>query len=273
MTWRIHHKAETASTNLDAREGVHGDVFTADYQTAGRGRLDHKWLSPKGANLMMSVVLSVEGLEPEQVATLPLVVGLAVAKVVNGQDACSTREGLNGQDARSTREGLNGQDARSTSGAAGDVERASRPFAMLKWPNDVLVNGKKIAGILCERHGDNVIAGIGVNVGQTEFDTEIADRATSLALNGQDARSTESVRDAILCELDRWYALWRAGGFAAVHPEIAAVDLLRGRTVSVRQADDDSSPVTGVSNGIMNDGSLDVGGTMVYAGEAHVENF
>ena len=242
IDWRIHHKAETASTNLDAREGVHGDVFTADYQTAGRGRLDHKWLSPKGANLMMSVVLSAEGLEPDQVATLPLVVGLAAAKALrNLTRHCST----------------------STS----DFDY------FLKWPNDVLVNGKKIAGILCERHGDNVIAGIGVNVGQTEFDTEIADRATSLALNGHDARSTESVRDAILCELDRLYALWRAGGFAAVYPEIAAVDLLRGRMVSVRQADDDSSPVTGVSNGIMSDGSLDVGGTMVYAGEAHVENF
>ena len=240
IDWRIHHKAETVSTNLDAREGVHGDVFTADYQTAGRGRLDHKWLSPPGTNLMMSVVLSVEGLEPEQVATLPLVVGLAVTKALrNLTRHCSTS----------------------------DFDY------FLKWPNDVLVNGKKIAGILCERHGDNVIAGIGVNVGQTEFDTEIADRATSLALNGQDARSTESVRDAILCELDRWYALWRAGGFAAVHPEIAAIDLLRGRMVSVRQADDDSSPVTGVSNGIMGDGSLDVGGVKVYAGEAHVENF
>ena len=247
MTWRIHHKAETASTNLDAREGVHGDVFTADYQTAGRGRLDHKWLSPKGANLMMSVVLSAEGLELEQVATLPLVVGLGVVRALRNRTRhCST----------------------STS----DFDY------FLKWPNDVLVGGKKIAGILCERHGDNVIAGIGVNVGQTEFDTEIADRATSLALvlpalvSGLPS-PVLSVRSAILCELDRWYARWRAGGFAAVYPEIAAVDLLRGRTVSVRQADDDSSPVTGVSNGIMHDGSLDVGGTMVYAGEAHVENF
>ena len=242
MTWRIHHKAETASTNLDAREGVHGDVFTADYQTAGRGRLDHKWLSPKGANLMMSVVLSAEGLEPEQVATLPLVVGLAVVRALRNRTRhCST----------------------STS----DFDY------FLKWPNDVLVNGKKIAGILCERHGDNVIAGIGVNVGQTEFDTEIADHATSLALNGQDARSTVNVRNAVLGQLGKWYGIWRAGGFAAVHPEIAAIDLLRGRMVSVLQADDDSSPVTGVSNGIMSDGSLDVGGTMVYAGEAHVENF
>ena len=81
--WHVHHKAETVSTNLDARAGVHCDVFTSDYQTAGRGRLDHKWLSPEGTNLMMSVVLSVEGLAPEHVSTLPLVAGLAVAKALS----------------------------------------------------------------------------------------------------------------------------------------------------------------------------------------------
>ena len=247
MTWRIHHRTETVSTNLDARAGSHGDVFTADYQTAGRGRLDHKWLSPPGTNLMMSAVLSVEGIEPEQVATFPLVVGLAVAKalqpfVVDGPDAGRKAE---------------------------DVK--------LKWPNDVLVGGKKIAGILCERHGDNVIAGIGVNVGQTEFDTEIADRATSLALAAPLAVSRLTspvfpVRDAVLASLERLYGLWHAHGFAAVYPEIAASDVLRGRILSVCQTDDDSSPVQGVSLGIMPDGSLDVGGVRVYAGEAHVRS-
>ena len=78
--WNLHHKRETASTNLDAREGRHRDVFTADFQTAGRGRLDHTWSSPPGTNLLMSVVLAVDGLAPERVATLPLVAGLAVAR-------------------------------------------------------------------------------------------------------------------------------------------------------------------------------------------------
>ena len=247
MTWRIHHRTETVSTNLDARAGSHGDVFTADYQTAGRGRLDHKWLSPPGTNLMMSAVLSVEGIEPEQVATFPLVVGLAVVQalqpfVVDDPDAGRKAE---------------------------DVK--------LKWPNDVLVAGKKIAGILCERHGDNVIAGIGVNVGQTEFDAEIAGRATSLALTGhlvvsRFASPVLEVRDAVLASLERLYGLWHAHGFAAVYPEIAAIDALRGRFLSVCQTDDDSSPVQGVSLGIMPDGSLDVGGVRVYAGEAHVRS-
>ena len=74
----IHHKPETASTNIDARAGRHGDVFTADFQTAGRGRLDHKWLSAPGENLMLSAVLDVGDCPPDRVATLPLVVGLAV---------------------------------------------------------------------------------------------------------------------------------------------------------------------------------------------------
>ena len=249
MNWRIHHKAETVSTNLDAREGVHGDVFTADYQTAGRGRLDHKWLSPPGTNLMMSVVLSAEGFAPEQVATLPLVVGLAVAKVV-GSDVLG-RPQLR-------------------------AARRSAPTVRLKWPNDVLIDSKKIAGILCERNGDNVIAGIGVNVGQTEFEKEIANRATSLQIvcgapGGRALPSPDTVRDQILSELDKWYGIWREKGFAAVYSEIAAVDFLKGREIAVRQTDDDSAPIVGISNGIMADGSLDVGGRKVYAGEAHVE--
>ena len=238
MTWRIHHKAETESTNLDARAGRHGDVFTADFQSAGRGRLDHKWLSPKGANLMMSAVLSVGGLDPELVATLPLVAGLAVAQALK--------------------------------------MILSSPAVSLKWPNDVLVGGKKIAGILCERRGDEVIVGIGVNVNQTAFPPEIAGRATSLAIAlGAAARGhgveIVRVRDLVLEELGRLYACWRREGFAAVHPGIAAIDFLKGREVSVRQTDGDSAPVTGVSNGIMPDGALDVGGIRIYAGEAHVE--
>ena len=234
--WTIHAKRTTESTNLDAREGKHRDVFTADYQTAGRGRLDHKWLSPEGTNLMMSVVLSVADLPPDQVATFPLVAGLAVAKAVRQF-----------------------------------VIRHSPFIASLKWPNDVLVGRKKIAGILCERHGDNVIVGIGVNVRQRVWPNELQGRATSLlAETGKEFKVTQ-VRNAVLGQLGKWYGIWREKGFEAVYPEIAALDFLKGRTLSVRQTDDDSAPIEGASNGIMPDGSLDVGGTRVYAGEAHVE--
>ena len=212
IDWRIHHKAETASTNRDACGGSHGDVFTADYQTAGRGRLDHKWESPRGQDLLMSVVLDVAGKSPAEVATLPLVAGLAVAKAVGGR---------------------------------------------IKWPNDVFVGGQKVAGILCERNDDRVIVGIGVNVGQTKY----------RSVGG----TVSEMRTRVLRQLSDCYQDWRERGFAAVHSEIAAVDYLKGREVAVRQTDDDSAPICGISNGIMPDGSLDVGGAKVYAGEAHVE--
>lgn len=212
--WRIHHRSETASTNLDARLGKIGDVFTADYQTAGRGRLDHVWESPRGTDLLMSVVLEVAGLKPEEVATLPLVVGLAVAQAVHGQ---------------------------------------------IKWPNDIFIEGEKVAGILCERNDDMVIAGIGVNVGQTRY----------RSVGGE----VVAVRNAVLGRLARVYAEWRQRGFAAVYPAIAALDWLKGRDVAVRQTDEDAAPVRGRCTGIEPDGSLGVGGEKLFAGETHVENY
>ena len=233
MNWRIFHRDVTVSTNLDARAGAPGDVFTAGFQTGGRGRLNHRWLSAPGENLMMSAVLDVGSLEAEEAATLPLAVGMAAVRALSRYCASST--------------------------------------TMLKWPNDVFVEGMKLAGILCERHGDNVIAGIGVNVRQREFSPEIASRATSLALiAGGVPPSVDEVRETLLAELAKVYGEWREGGFATVYPSIRAVDYLKGRRVCIYQRDDDESPVEGVSAGILPDGSLDVAGTAIYAGEAHV---
>jgi len=231
VAWRIHHSRETVSTNIDAANGLHGDVYTADWQSGGRGRLDHRWFSPPGVNLLMSAVLSVEGVSDIDVATFPLVVGLAVARAVEPF-------------------------SRRFSGAGPKV----------KWPNDVLVDGRKVAGILCERHGGVVAAGVGVNVRRQSFPREIAARAAFLG----DVQ-VEEVRDRVLEELAECWGKWRESGFAAIFPEVFALDFLKGKHVCVRQTDGDSSPVSGLSNGIMCDGSLDVGGVRVYAGEAHVE--
>ncbi len=235
MTFRIHHLPVTESTNLDARAGVPGDVFTADKQTAGRGRLDHKWLSQPGSNLMMSVVLDVTEIPPDQVATLPLAVGLAVHAAV----------------------------ARFLSAGKDNA---------LKWPNDVLVERRKIAGILCERHGDRVIAGVGVNVNQTVFAPEIAARATSLALEDWTGTVID-VRDALLEELGEIYTIWYDQGFAVLHARYAEVDALKGRTISVRQTDDDTAPLTGLCGGVQFDGTLLVADQQVFAGEAHIEGW
>jgi len=223
---RIFRKETTVSTNLDAREGESGDVFVAEFQSAGRGRLDHTWLSAKGENLTFSVVLAGAGRPPSEIATLPLVVGLAVVKAL-----------------------------------------ASLAPLSLKWPNDVLCEGRKLAGILCERYGDNVIAGIGLNVNQTEFPPEIAWRATSLAVLCGRCFDRETVLSDVLKSLDKFHTRWLADGFASLHGELAAVDCLKGRTISVRQVDDDAAPVAGLCGGITDDGSLMVGGRRIYAGE------
>jgi len=240
MNWRVFRRDVTDSTNKDARAGAPGDVFTAGFQTAGRGRLDHRWLSRPDENLMMSAVLDVAGLSPEHAATIPLVVGLSV---------CDALERLLPETAAS-----------------------SRPRIALKWPNDVLAGGRKIAGVLCERVGDNVIAGIGVNVNQREFSSEIAASATSLSLllSAGSVPSVGGVLDAVLSCLAASYGVWRGRGLAALLPRIAELDCLKGREISVRRTDDDMSPACGICGGIAADGSLLVAGEHVYAGEAHV---
>lgn len=232
MKWNVKHCAVTESTNIDARQGSHGDVFTADLQTAGRGRLDHKWHSRAGMNLLFSAVFDVSGLGPEAVATFPLVVGLAVAKALSGK-----------------------------------IEGVA-----VKWPNDIWVKGRKICGILCERNGENVIAGVGVNVKETSFPAEIRDRSTSLALEGAggDFLEPSGVLAAILGELHPLYEKWKVSGFPCIRAELASFDALKGREISVLAVDGDEKPLGGICGGICEDGALDVGGEKVWAGEAHV---
>ena len=209
-------------------------MYTAEFQTGGRGRLDHRWLAPRGVNLTFSAVFDVSGLAPQEIVTFPLVVGLALI------DAVRT-----------------------------DVPPVAPPLA-LKWPNDVLSGARKLAGILCERVGEHVIAGIGLNVNEVEFAPEIAARATSLASLAGHAFDRVRLRARVLDTLYAAHARWRRDGFAAFAPACAAVDALAGRTVTVCQTDHDPAPVTGYCAGIQRDGTLLVGTTRIYAGEAHV---
>ena len=229
--WRVKHFGVTASTNILAHSGAPGDVFTADFQTAGRGRLDHRWESAAGRNLIMSAVVDVSGMDASHVATLPLATGLAVAE-------------------------------------------ALRPLAggnlALKWPNDILSGNRKLGGILCERSGDSAIVGIGVNVMQSDFPAELSSRATSLALLGSGAAVPE-VRDAVLAALSRVLGEWRSLGFSSIWPRISALDWLKGRSISVTSQDGAEPFASGECGGIQSDGSLLVGGSLVWAGEAHVE--
>ena len=145
----------TRSTNDDAKAAAaigapELSVFAADEQTAGRGRGGRAWHSPLGENLYLSFLLR-PGWEPQAAAPFALVVGLAVAEEIDA--------------------------------------RLALPRAQVKWPNDVHVDGRKIAGILLEasiREGRlaSLVVGVGVDVHAASFPPELSALATSLALLG-----------------------------------------------------------------------------------------
>jgi BirA family transcriptional regulator, biotin operon repressor / biotin---[acetyl-CoA-carboxylase] ligase len=197
--------ASTASTNDDARRAAaagapDGALFVADAQTAGRGRGDHSWHSPPGENVYLSLLLRPQ-LPAPRLSSITLAFGLAVAKV---------------------------------------VERRLEPGArvLVKWPNDVLVGPRKIAGILVEAslrgvEVGSLVVGVGLNVATERFPPEIAARATSLRIEG--ARELDRVRIvAELChELGEAAEGFAAVGLTPLLDELARRDALAGRAVIV----------------------------------------
>jgi BirA family biotin operon repressor/biotin-[acetyl-CoA-carboxylase] ligase len=168
ITTRYHFEI-IESTNkkagLLAREGApHGTLVTADVQEAGVGRRGRSWSSEKDAGIYMSMVLRPD-LKPEEAPGLTLVAALSVVKAV---EVCIC-EGM--EDAEASRE--EGQN------------KALLPTPQIKWPNDVVLNKKKVCGILTEMNLkgtviDSVIVGIGINVHQNHFPEELKEMATSL---------------------------------------------------------------------------------------------
>lgn len=170
-----------------------GALVVADYQTAGRGQRGRHWTAPAGTALLFSVVLRPP-LPVSRWPGIPLLAGCAVA------------EGL---------------------------EAGARVSAELKWPNDVLVGGGKVAGILTEGVASTpslVILGIGVNVSQQETDwpPNLAGRTRSLAGLGAPV-ARETLLAALLARLSTWYDVWLSEGFAPVRAAWRRRGLLGGR--------------------------------------------
>ena len=215
----IEFVALTGSTSSDlaARLGAgafvgEGTWLIADRQSAGRGRLGRSWSDGFG-NFMGSTVVALHAGDPPP-PTLALVAGLAVHAAVSAQLPPPAR-------------------------------------AMLKWPNDVLINGTKLAGILLERVADHVVVGIGVNLAQAP---DVPDRAT-VALNhfgpapGRDAFAG-AVADCFAEELHRW----RSYGLGPLLAHWQACAHPPGTPLSVTQPD--GAPLSGTFAGLADDGAL-----------------
>src|SRR5690242_718913 len=165
----------TVSTNADLAEAARAGepeelVLVAEQQTAGRGRLDRQWESPPRAGLTFSALLR-PSLEPAQLSLLPLIAGLATVEALL---------------------------------AVGGVE------AKLKWPNDVLVDGFKLGGLLVEVAGGAAVVGIGLNVSTREEELPFP-TATSLLLCGGHT-DREPLLKEVLRALARRYTSWRWSG-------------------------------------------------------------
>lgn len=172
-----------SSTNQEARDRVRsgateGTLITARHQTAGRGRLDRRWTDSPDQSVLASYIL-YPARHPEEWGGLPLLAGLAV------RDAVS--------------------------------EWITTPVT-LKWPNDVLVEGKKLCGILVEsgRLGDRgwVVLGIGINVRQRGFEGEYRIPPTSLLLESGRHADVDDVLSAVTRALSAMYAQWAQEGNA-----------------------------------------------------------
>lgn len=182
---------ETTSTNdiveKLARDGVkEGVVVFAESQTKGRGRLGRKWISPAGKGLWFSILLRPD-LRPQEATQLTIVAAMSLWRAIH-----------------------------VTTGIAAEV----------KWPNDILVRGKKVAGILTEMSAEvdrvkHVILGIGVdvNLAATEFPPDVRKIATSLRAELGTAILRAELATAILRELDKDYARVCAGHFAELADE------------------------------------------------------
>jgi BirA family transcriptional regulator, biotin operon repressor / biotin---[acetyl-CoA-carboxylase] ligase len=225
---QIHHYYKIGSTNSEAMraasEGApEGSVFLAEEQLSGRGRGGHTWHSARSTGIYCSVILR-PAMPPSDALIFSLAAGLAVRAAV--------------------------------------AEIAPQLQVDLKWPNDALLGGKKFCGILTEMNAEatrvrHLVVGIGINVNQAKFPTELRDIATSLRLETGTEWSRAELSAALLKSLDREYR-------SLVESEGARNAILRRfeeNSLSVRGQEvriDENGGLAGITEGLDERGFLRV---------------
>jgi BirA family biotin operon repressor/biotin-[acetyl-CoA-carboxylase] ligase len=201
----IHHFHSLDSTNSKAYElalngAEEGEVVISESQEKGRGRLGRQWFSPPFLNLYLSVILRPK-IPPHQASLITLMAAIATT------DAIQKFSGL---------------------------------LPLIKWPNDILLGGRKVAGLLNEIHSEMdrihfVILGIGVNLNEEEkmFSKEIRAKATSLKIEMGQTVSRKAFLQSLLQELEKWYTIFMEEGNIPILKAWRNRAHIKGRRVKV----------------------------------------
>lgn len=200
--------------------GEEGEIFMAEAQTRGRGRVGKSWFSPPYMNLYLSLILRPK-VAPEIVPGISLVAGVSVARV---------------------------------------LQKLYPISALIKWPNDVLVNDKKLAGILCQTQAKGkttefVILGIGINlnVPHGRMPRFLQQTATSVFMETGNRCDRGEFVESLLASLERGYCLFQGRGLAPFLPFLRHRSWLTGKQIEVNSG---TALIRGVARGISSTGSL-----------------
>ena len=239
----VYHPV-TTSTNILAKtlaaEGApEGSVVVADSQTGGRGRMGRSWVSHPGVNLYFSLILR-PAVPSVRVPQLTLLVAAAIHQALNN----------------------------FTSGLT----------TMIKWPNDILANGRKLCGVLCEMQSEPdcthfVVVGIGININQSEFPPDLQQSATSLFLESGQLFSRPELLASVLNHFEPLYDAWLLeDDLGFILPYLEEHSLLQSKEVTIDQF---KRSMSGTVRGISRFGELMLEGAegetiSVSSGEAHL---
>jgi BirA family transcriptional regulator, biotin operon repressor / biotin---[acetyl-CoA-carboxylase] ligase len=231
----IHYEDTVDSTQRVAHrlaydQSMEGTVVVAEEQTLGRGRMERKWYSPKYTGIWMSIILRPKIPLPKA-PQLTLIAAVAVVQA---------------------------------------IEELTELTPQIKWPNDILINGKKMTGILTELQAEadqinSVIIGMGINVNQKleDFPVELREIATSLAIEQGVYFSRSAIIRSVLTHLEKLYFIYIEKGFFPIKILWESYAISIGKTIKARTL---SNVIEGKALGITDDGVLRIED---HSGEIH----
>lgn len=221
----IHYEESVDSTQkiahrLAYENASEGTVIIAEEQLSGRGRMDRPWHSPKYTGIWMSVILR-PNIPPSRAPQLTLITAVAVVQA---------------------------------------IEELTNLSPQIKWPNDILLNGKKVTGILTELQADvdrviSIIIGIGINVNQQleDYPKELQTIATSLAIESGNKLQRAEMIKILLNKLEKLYLLYLEKGFYPIKLLWESYAVSIGKNITARTL---TGSIHGKAMGITEDGVL-----------------